>query len=262
MKVPTNFHVRWLAAIEAWRSGERPDETLPEAFDPGFAVYANTGLQACIAALEANFPSVARWLGEPWFRPLAGHFARLHPPTDARLVLYGETFAEFLRECEPDSDWPYLQHLAQLDRLWTRAHVAADAMPLDFARWAEQAPGSLGAARLHLAPATHWHGDSRLPVWDLWFTARAADIERTTVPWRGQAVLITRPADEVLSCEIDAAGSAFLQACAQGLPLADAAEAALRMAPDADLQALLSTLFAQGAFAEQPTSPTSTETAP
>ena len=117
MNRPNNFHARWLAAIEAWRSGELPEEALPEAFDPGFAVYANTGLQASIAALEANFPSVARWLGEPWFRPLAAHFARLHPPTDERLILYGETFADFLRGCEPDSDWPYLQHLAQLDRM-------------------------------------------------------------------------------------------------------------------------------------------------
>ncbi|WP_284615440.1 HvfC/BufC N-terminal domain-containing protein [Aquabacterium humicola] len=245
-----HFHGRWLAAIEAWRSGNLPDETLSEAFDPGFAVYANTGLQACIAALEANFPSVARWLGEPWFRPLAGRFARLRPPTDARLILYGETFAEFLRECEADSDWPCLQHLAQLDRMWTQAHVAADAVPLDFARWAAKDPESLGAARLHLAPATHWHGDSTLPVWDLWSIARAADIGRSTVPWRGQAVLITRPGDEVLCCEIDAAGCAFLQACAQGLPLADAAEAALRVAPETDLQVLLSTLFAQGAFVE------------
>lgn len=250
MNGPTHFHARWLAAIEAWRSGELPDEALPEAFEPGFAVYANTGLQAYIAALEANFPSVARWLGEPWFRPLAGHFARLHPPTDARLILYGATFAEFLRACDPDSDWPCLQHLARLDRMWTQAHVAADAVPLDFARWAAQDPERLGAARLYLAPATHWHGDSTLPVWDLWSTARVADIGRSTVPRRGQAVLITRPGDEVLCCEIDAAGCALLQACAQGVPLADAAEAALRVAPEADLLALLSTLFAQGAFAE------------
>lgn len=250
MNQPNNFHSCWLAAIEAWRSGELPEEALPEAFDPGFAVYANTGLQASIAALEANFPSVAHWLGEPWFRPLAAHFARLHPPSDARLILYGETFADFLRECEPDSDWPYLQHLARLDRMWTQAHVAADAVPLDFARWAAQDPGRLAAARLQLAPATQWHGDSTLPVWDLWSTARAADIERSAVPWRGQAVLITRPDDEVLCCEVDAAGCAFLQACAQGLPLADAAEVALQAAPEADLQVLLSTLFAQGAFAE------------
>lgn len=250
MNGPLDFHAHWLAAIEAWRSGELPDGTLPESFEPGFAVYANTGLQACIAALEANFPSVARWLGEPRFRPLAAHFARLHAPADARLILYGENFAEFLRECEPDSDWPYLQHLAQLDRMWTQAHGAADAVPLDFARWAAQDPESLGAARLHLAPATHWHGNSTLPVWDLWSTARAADIGRSTVPWRGQAVLITRPGDEVLSCEIDAAGCAFLETCAQGLPLADVAEAALRVAPQTDLQVLLSTLFAQGAFAE------------
>lgn len=256
----TDFHSRWLAAIDAWRSGALPDGALPEVFEPGFAVYANTGLQACIAALEANFPSVARWLGEPWFRRLAIRFARLHPPTDSRLILYGETFPDFLRQCEPGSDWPYLQHLAQLDRMWTQAHVAANAVPLDFARWAARDPETLGAARLHVAPATHWHGDSTLPVWDLWSTARANALGHSSAPWRGQAVLITRPADEVLWCEIDFAGCTFLQACARGLPLADAAEATLQAAPEADLQVLLSTLFAQGAFAEEAPTPYSRET--
>lgn len=54
----------------------------------------------------------------------------------------------------------------------------------------------------------------------------------------------------MLACALDAAGCAFLQACALGLPLADAAEAALQQAPETDLQALLSLLLAQAALAE------------
>lgn len=41
------------------------------ARQPGFAVYRNTVMKACIDALQANFPSVARLVGEAWFRAAA-----------------------------------------------------------------------------------------------------------------------------------------------------------------------------------------------
>jgi hypothetical protein len=46
----------------------------------------------------------------------------------------------------------------------------------------------------------------------------------------------------------DAAGCAFLDACAQGRTLAAAAAAALEAQGDADLARLMSTLLAAGAF--------------
>lgn len=246
------FQARWLAAIDAWRSGEAPDTDIAEAFEPGFAVYANTGLQACIAALEANFPSVAHRLGPERFRALAGDHARRHPPRDARLMLYGDAFPDHLRERRPDTEYPDLHELACLDRLWTQAHAAADAPALNFARWARQDPDRIAAARLAPAPATRWRRHATLPIWDLWSSARAADAKRPPPLARAQAVLITRPGDEVLACEVDEGACAFLDACASGLTLA---EAAAQAAAGSDLQTLLATLFSQGAFADHASYP-------
>jgi hypothetical protein len=252
MNPAADFHERWLAAIDGQRRGAPRADGPPEAAQPGFAVYANTGLQACISALGAAFPSVAHWLGGPWFLPLAIRYAREHPPTDSRLFLYGESFPEFLAACEPGSDWPYLHHLARLDRLWTQAHGAADAETLDVQRWAAQAPAALAASPLRLAPSTRWHCSDTLPVWSLWSAARWGEHDRALPRWSGQAVLLTRPGDDVLCCEIDATGCALLQAFEAGLPFEQAIEAARLSTPDADVQTALAKLFAQGAFALRP----------
>lgn len=64
---------------------------------PGFAVYRNTVLKACMDALQANYPSVCQAVGDEWFRGVAAVYARAHPPTDGRLMDYGAGFADFCR---------------------------------------------------------------------------------------------------------------------------------------------------------------------
>jgi hypothetical protein len=251
MSTTQDFHTRWLAAIDSKRAGKPADSTLPGAAQPGFAVYANTGLVACVDALEANFRSVMRRLGQPKFRSLAVRYAREHPPTDARLFLYGDSFAEYLRNSDPEGDGSILSELGYLDQLWMQAHVAADAASFDHKRWSALDPATLASTTLQLAPATQWHRHALLPIWELWSATSTAGVGRSGIPGQGQAVLITRPYGDVLSCEMDVGGCAFLQACAQGQTLADAAEAALRRAPQTDLLNLLSLLFTQGAFVER-----------
>src|SRR6202795_4683988 len=62
------------------------------ARQPGFAIYRNTLMKACIDALQANYPSVARLVGDEWFRAAAAIFAREHLPAQATLLNYGEAF--------------------------------------------------------------------------------------------------------------------------------------------------------------------------
>ncbi|MBP8271026.1 MAG: hypothetical protein KAX42_04045, partial [Sphaerotilus sp.] len=95
---------------------------------------------------------------------------------------------------------------------------------------------------------TRWHHSAASPLLDLWTMARRGGMAPQTIPWRGQAVLITRPDDEVLMHELPLAGIAMLEACARARPLAKAAAKAQAADPDIDLQALFATLFAQGAF--------------
>ena len=259
MSARADFHSRFMRAVERWRDGEPIDPGANEGLTvPAFAVYANTGLRACIDALEAGYPSVVNWLGVSWFRPLATRFARAHPPADARMFLYGEGFADHLREMEPHSEWPYLADLATIDRCRTEAHAAFDAPVLSATDLASLPPDALGATVLSLAPATRWHRSTASPVLDLWLMAGQEALAPQSIDWRGQAVLITRPDDEILMHELPAAGVALLEACARRLPLADAAAAALAIDPDVDLQPLLTTLFAQGAFRSAAPNPTTT----
>lgn len=58
-----------------------------------------------------------------------------------------------------------------------------------------------------------------------------------------------RPYDAVELFDFDAGGCAFLDACAQGRPLSDAAFASLEARPQADLSRLMARLLNAGAFA-------------
>ncbi len=244
-----DLHSRFIRAVDRWRDGEPPE---PGDIDglavPAFAVYANTGLRACIDTLQAAYPSVMHVLGEAGFRPLAARFARAHPPVDSRLFLYGEGFADHLRDKEPQSEWPCLADLARIDRCRTEAHVAFDASVLRAAELAQLPPDLLAATVLVPTPATRWHHCTESPVLDLWAMAMQRDVAPQSIHWRGQAVLITRPDDEVLVHELPLAAIALLEACACAQPLGAAAAAALAADPGVDLQPLLATMFAQGAF--------------
>ena len=100
MSLHTDFHARFLRAIDQWRDRD-PPEAIGGFAVPAFAVYANTGLRACIDALLAAYPSVVHTLGEAAFQPLAAQFARACPPKDPRMFLYGKGFADHLRAVAP-----------------------------------------------------------------------------------------------------------------------------------------------------------------
>ena len=113
---------------------------------PAFAVYRNTVMKGCIDALQANYPAVAKLVGEEWFRAAAAVYVRDHLPRTPMLLEYGAGFADFLARFEPAAELPYLPAVARLDRFWTEAHAAADEPPLDARALAGAGPGTLGRA--------------------------------------------------------------------------------------------------------------------
>jgi len=78
------------------------------------------------SALVANYPAVARLVGDVWFRAATAAFVRQGPPQHPMLVDYGAAFPDFLRTFEPAAELPYLPDVALLDRYWTEAYIAAD----------------------------------------------------------------------------------------------------------------------------------------
>jgi len=77
-----------------------PDRPAP----PAFAVYRNTVMKGCIDALQANYPAVARLVGEEWFRAAAAVYVREHLPRTPMLLEYGAGFADFLARFEPAAE--------------------------------------------------------------------------------------------------------------------------------------------------------------
>lgn len=228
------------------------------AAQPAFAVYRNTVMRGCIDALESNFPAVARLVGSAWFRAAAAVHVAAEPPRDGRLMHYGHGFADFLAHFEPAAALDYLPGVARLDALWCEAHVAVDAELLDAARLARCEPDRLARLVLVPHPAARWAWFADRPIFSIWRRNRAPSVtdDAAELAWHGEGALITRPADAVAWRQVGEADCAFLDACAAGLPLAEAAERALVVAPDVDLSGLLERLLRAGAFCARSFQPT------
>jgi len=223
------------------------------ARQPGFAVYRNTVIKGCIDALQANYPAVARLTGDEWFRAAAAVYVSNTPPDDPSLLYYGASFAAFLAHFEPARELPYLPAVAHLDRLWSEAHTAHDEAALDPTAVVNLDPQQLAAAVLRPHAAARWAWFADAPAFSIWSRNRdSKDIdigdEIWEPAWQAEGALLTRPHGSVEWRALDAAGFAFLEACAGGATLAQAADITLAAHADAELQPMMQTLLQAGAF--------------
>ena len=229
-------------------AGPRRSKADADAFawaaQPAFAVYRNTALRACVDALAANYPAVLRLVGDAWFRVVAADYARAHPPHDERLLLYGEQFPGFVHAAAGAHELPYLGEVAQLDRSWSEAHVAADAPVLHaqaLAAILEKAPDSLARLVLVPHPAARWRWCAHAPAFTIWSRNRAPQAFDETPHWQAEGALLTRPGGAVQWQAASLAACTLLDRCADGVVLPEALRAALvaqpRTEPEADLRA-------------------------
>ncbi|HVL58938.1 MAG TPA: DNA-binding domain-containing protein [Burkholderiaceae bacterium] len=226
------------------------------AREPAFAVYRNTAIAGCVEALRANYPAVARLVGDAWFAAAATEYVREHPPHCASLMRYGERWPAFLGRFPAIARLPYLPGVAWIDRAWTDAHLASDAQPAD-AGWLQSLDASqLAGLTLRPHPAARWRWFDA-PVLEIWRRNRAGapaqcgpdDAAAEPLRWLGGGVLVTRPAHEVVVTAIDAAGCRFLNRCRAGRTLQQAAAEVLVRRPDTDLAAVMRRLLVAGALA-------------
>ena len=237
------------AFAQALLSPQTPADASIQALaaQPAFAVYRNTVMKASIDALQANFPVVARLVGPDWFRAVAALYVAHDAPSDARLLHYGSGFADFLRGFEPAADLPYLPGVAQLDTFWRESHAAGDALCADAAWIADHSPEQMATLVLKLHPAARWAWFDEQPIYSIWHSNRE-QTELPDLPWHGEGALLTRPGDSVTWHGIPQAGCVLLDACADGVPIAQAAEHALAAEPQVDMAALFALLLRAGAF--------------
>lgn len=227
-----------------------PPEVQKAARQLAFSVYRNTVLKGWIDALQANFPAVARLVGEEWFRSCAAIYARGAPPRSPMLALYGETFPQFLETFGPAQELPYLPAVARMDRLWVEAHAAADAPvlgPMAFALPTEELGAAVAVLHPSVRVARFEHSAPSIWLETRGFVAESGALAFEPTPG---AVLVARPQGAVTARALGEAGRALLSACAEGRPLGEAAAAALAAEPEADFTALFAELVEAGVFAE------------
>jgi hypothetical protein len=244
------FQDAFATALQADGSAPATSPMLARLIEqPGFAVYRNTVLSACIDALLANYPAVERLVGAEWLRATAAVYARRHLPSHPILADYGHDFPAFLARFEPARELPYLPAVAQLDREWSEVHAAADVAPLDAGWLATCSPAELARTSLVPHPAARWRWDDGVPIYTLWSGNRFdSQFTGAAIDWQPEGVLLTRPGETVLHCPLARAAVVFLDACAQRASLPVAAGAALAHAPALDFALLMRDLLLAGAF--------------
>ncbi|MCZ7658679.1 MAG: DNA-binding domain-containing protein [Xanthobacteraceae bacterium] len=209
-----------------------------------FAVYRNNVVVSLIEALRARFPAVARIVGPEFFAAMARLYAAAHPPASPVMMWFGEALPEFLASFPPARELPYLPDVARLEAAHTRAYHAADAAPVDPARFAALGEAA-GAARVALHPSAAILRSAH-PVVTIWAMNTGATPLAPIADWRGEDALVMRPALDVEVRALPPGGAAFLEGLAAGAPLAAAIEAGLHETAEFDVSRNLAGLIGAG----------------
>jgi len=235
---PALFQVEFGAAL----SGAANHWSIDPSVARALAIHRNTSTRAAMGALGDNYPVIRALVGEEAFNACALRFVAEFPITDPRLCLYGESFSRFLAQFEPFAAISYLPDMALLERLVTESLFAAEAPRFSGAVFDLERP-------LPLQPATRLARFAS-PVVPLWLAHQdgADPAAFEAIEWTGCTALVTRPADVAVT-EIDAATAQFVDACAAGLPLAEAASRAENAG--GDLAAIFAKLITLQTFQPQ-----------
>lgn len=225
----------------------------PEArkADRRYAVYRNNVTVSLIAALEANFPSVRRLVGDEFFAAMARVYARESPPKSRLMAEYGASFPNFLAGFEPLANYPYMADVARLERLWLDCYHEADAEPLHGAALSAIAPEALFETRFAVHPAARLFA-SPFAVVSIMSANRSVGEVPPINPAIAEWGLVTRPHLDVAVRHVSNSTHAFLEALTAGLTLGESIEAALAVNPAFDLAANIQGFLEAGVFTSTP----------
>lgn len=245
-----------LAAGQAAFASALLDPTAPlpgnvvSARGPGdpvrFAVYRNNVFVSLTSALSKRFPVTARLVGDEFFTGMARIYAGIEKPQTPLMFQYGDSFPDFISGFEPAASLPYLADVARIEAAWSRAYHAADMSPAGIADLARISPPDLPAISFAAHPSASIIS-SIYPVGSIWQAHQNADV----TPLRAasaEAVLITRPEEQVLVRIVPPGDVAFASALLKGQSLGEAAAIALALDSTFDSGAALVGLLTLGCF--------------
>lgn len=137
-------------------------------------IYRNAYALRLLEALEANFGTVKRVLGDEDFDAAGRAYIAAEPSRHYSIRWFGHRLADFLAATAPWRDMPALAELARLDWALATAFDSADATPVGIEAVAAIAPADWPALGLDFHPslqviAFHW------TVPELWNALNDAD---------------------------------------------------------------------------------------
>jgi len=221
-----------------------------DGMDPSsrLQIYRNHAVITLTDALKATYPVVCRLVSDGFFAYAAHEFIREHLPQKPCLAEYGADFAEFLAQFPPCRDLGYLADMARLEWAINEALHAQNAPAITRGELtrvsAADAPRLVLSLHLGLRLL-----ESRWPIERIWRANQADGDPDLTIDLEngGVRLQVHRRSDRVVLSLLTAPEFAFLKALANGVSLADAADAALRLDLLFDLTVALGALLDAGA---------------
>jgi hypothetical protein len=197
--------------------------------EPGkrLAIHQRHYEASLVTALCEKFPASTWLLGADVVFDAAQTFVRSHPPRRPCIAEYGEDFPTFLAAHGRLATLPYVTVFAELEWAVGQVSIAVDREAVSWPAIARIAPDDLLSTCLVLQPGVRYrHAD--WPVDEL-MTMYLSDAAPDTFVWQpAQTCVEIRGARGVLRIDrVDPGTCAFRTALLDGLPIGDAAEAAL-----------------------------------
>ena len=221
------------SAVQCWLAGDAGHA------ERRMAIYRANRVAAADKALSAAYPVIRQVVGGEFFHGLAREYQRGTPSASGDLNEFGAGLAAFLAAFEHAQDMPWLPDLARLEWAAHRAYGAADAPDWDAAALGTVAPDRQAAIRFQWSPGLAVIASPH-PVVRVWTIHQPGYDGEFSVAWdQAETALVARDGFLVTVTGCGAGEAAFVAASLAGLPLGDAAQAALRRQPDFDLGALL-----------------------
>jgi hypothetical protein len=187
-----------------------------------FAVYRNNVVLGLVEALKVAFPVTRRLVGDDFFAGMARVHALQSPPTSPVMLDYGAEFADFVGRFEPVAMLPYLADVVRLERAWTEAYHAAEALPLSPGALTEIPREDLSRARLLLHPSVRVVR-SAFPIIQIWRAHDQVEALRSLDLGRGgEDALVARPDQEVELRPLPPGASSFVEALLAGATIGEA----------------------------------------
>ena len=187
-----------------------------------FSIYQNNVFYSLSQALADLYPVIYQLTGHDFFMATARQFLHQHLPTQAAMVYFGHTFADFLQQFEHSRCLPYLADMARLELARHLSYHAKDCSAVCAQSLAAIDSEQLAAMTIPLHPAVQLVRTST-PCLSLWQAHQVQPVELAHIDLnQPQQVLISRPEYRIQLLSIDLGTWHFFDSLHRRATLGDA----------------------------------------